>query len=203
MSVQMKCPKCGHVWNYKGQAAMATCPGCMNKIRVRSLPDPGPRIVPAHFRAAPKSVLHTPEALSEKKRAGMIRGKIRTPKKLDSSCETVRGVVSKTPVGNMQEDLIVSASPSSVVHGRTPFTPAQLKEGHICDHCHKPIQAPKMGYFVTGLPLHGRCIVDRALLECAGDLKKAAQLYDLPLKPLEKRAVILMNKGKLPVKANA
>ncbi len=203
MSIQMKCPKCGHAWSYKGQAAMATCPGCMNKIRVRSLPDPGPRIVPAHFRAAPKSVLHTPEALSEKKRAGMIRGKIRTPKKLDSSCETVRGVVSKTPVGNLQEDLIISASPSSVVHGRTPFTPAQLKEGIVCDHCHKSIQAPKMGYFVTGLPLHGRCIVDRALLECAGDLKKAAQLYDLSLKPLEKRAAILMSKGKLPVKANA
>jgi len=203
MSIKMKCPKCDHAWSYKGQAAMATCPGCMNKIRVRSLPDPGPRIVPAHFRAAPKSVLHTPEALSEKKRAGMIRGKIRTPKKLDSSCETVRGVVSKTPVGNLQEDLIVSALPVSKVHSRTPFTPAQLKEGIVCDHCHKLIQAPKMGYFVTGLPMHGRCIVDRALLECAGDLNKAAQLYDLPLKPLEKRTAILMSKGKLPVKANA
>jgi len=203
MAVNVLCPKCGHKWSYSGCAIKATCPSCYSKVQVRSLPDPGPRIVPAHFRAAPKSVLHTPEALSEKKRAGMIRGKIRTPKKLDSSCETVRGVVSKTPVGNLQEDLTVSALPVLKVHSRTPFTPAQLKEGIVCDHCHKLIQAPKMGYFVTGLPMHGRCIVDRALLECAGDLKKAAQLYDLPLKPLEKRAVILMSKGKLPVKADA
>jgi hypothetical protein len=133
----------------------------------------------------------------------MIRGRIRTPKKLDSSCETVRGVVSKTPLGKEVEDIVVSAMPASKVHGRTPFTPAQLKEAIVCDYCHKSIHAPKMGFFVDGMPLHGRCIVDRALLECAGDLKKAAQLYDLPLKALEKRAVILMSKGKQPVKANA
>jgi len=171
---------------------------------VRALPDPGPRIVPAHFRAASMSVLHSPEALGGKMKAEAIRGRIRTPKKVDSTCESVRGVISKTPFGKEVEDIVVSALPASNVHSRTPFTPAQLKEGGIiCDHCQKPIKAPKMGYWMENLAFHSKCLVDRALLECGGDMQRAAQLYGLPMKALEKRVSVLQNTGKLPVKANA
>jgi len=61
-------------------------------------------------------------------------------------------------------------------------------KGIVCDLCHRPIKAPKMGYFVDGQPLHVRCLVDRALLECGGDLQRAAKAYDLPLQALEEES---------------
>lgn len=33
----MTCDKCGHKWNYKGQAKYATCPNCMRKTLVHKL----------------------------------------------------------------------------------------------------------------------------------------------------------------------
>ncbi|WP_257719736.1 hypothetical protein [Sulfolobus acidocaldarius] len=33
--VRLRCPKCGHVWEYKGKSMYyATCPVCMRKINV-------------------------------------------------------------------------------------------------------------------------------------------------------------------------
>jgi len=32
--VMLRCPKCGHTWNYKGNALYATCPRCYRKINV-------------------------------------------------------------------------------------------------------------------------------------------------------------------------
>lgn len=29
----MKCEKCGHEWNYKGNLFFVTCPNCMRKIK--------------------------------------------------------------------------------------------------------------------------------------------------------------------------
>jgi len=105
MSIKMKCPKCDHAWSYKGQAAMATCPGCMNKIRVRSLPDPGPRKVPAHFKAAPKSVLHTPKALDERMTIERVKGKVRRHQQgLDKlqDGQTIQGETQTQATGRVQ-----------------------------------------------------------------------------------------------------
>ena len=33
--VKLKCPRCGHVWEYKGCLVFATCPSCYKKIDVR------------------------------------------------------------------------------------------------------------------------------------------------------------------------
>ncbi len=202
MPINVSCNKCGHKWPYKGTAVKATCPSCYTKVQVRILPDPGPRKLPSALNSLPRSVLLQPEVLADKMRAEKVRGSIRHHAPKDDTCETVRGQITKTPAGNLQEDIIVSASPSSVVHGRTPFTPAQQQEGIVCDLCNRIIKAPKMGYFVDGQPLHGRCLVDRALLECCGDLQRAAKAYGLPLKALEKRVSVLKNKGKLPKESN-
>ena len=33
---KLKCPKCGHIWNYKGKAKIAaTCPSCIQKISIK------------------------------------------------------------------------------------------------------------------------------------------------------------------------
>ncbi len=32
--VKIKCPRCGHVWDYKGRLVLATCPSCGKKVRV-------------------------------------------------------------------------------------------------------------------------------------------------------------------------
>lgn len=180
MPIQMKCKFCGYSWAYKGQAAMATCPGCMNKIRVRSLPDPAPGAkVPVSVR----------RIIRKKTLDEMADGQLIGPS------------LSKAHQRVIQAETI-TAPAITPVKSRTPFTPAQLHEGIVCDLCHRPIRSPKMGYFVDGQPLHGRCLVDRALLECGGDLQRAAKVYDLPLKALEKRAAILQSKGRLPKESN-
>ena len=160
----MKCPKCQKSWTYKPRTAQppvfCTCPSCFSKCRVRALPDPGPRIVPAHFRAAPTSVLRSPEALADKMRAEKIRGRIgQHAGSKDDTCESVRGQVTVDAFGWPQEDLTVPTGPAPKVHSRTPFTSAQLKEGIVCDHCQKPIKAPKMGYWVDGQSWHSRSAV--------------------------------------------
>jgi len=122
---------------------------------------------------------------------------------LRASSLPVRGTVTVDAFGRPQEDITVPAGPATKVHSRTPFTPAQLKEGIVCDHCQKPIKAPKMGYWVDGQSWHSRCLVDRAILSSCGDLQRASKEWDLPMKALEKRVSVLQNTGKLPLKANA
>jgi hypothetical protein len=65
-----------------------------------------------------------------------------------------------------------------------------MQEGHICQHCHKPIRAPQVAFWVDGhiIPMHRPCLVDTAIMEAGGDLKKASQTWDIPLQALEKRA---------------
>jgi hypothetical protein len=196
MSIQMKCKFCGHVWDYKGSAAMATCPGCMNKIRVRSLPDADPQ---------PKAPPAVKKMLAKKKAQDEPVGPSLSSaieKAQASDGQPIRGQVLERSTGRVIEvETIITPAPVPV-KSRTPFTPVQLHEGIVCDLCHRPIRSPKMGYFLDGQPLHGRCLVDRALLECGGDLQRAAKVYDLPLKALEKRAAILQSKGRLPKESN-
>jgi len=207
MSIQMKCPKCGHAWSYKGQAAMATCPGCMNKIRVRSLPDPGPRIVPAHFRAVPKSVLHTPKALDERMTIERVKGKIRRHQQgLDKlqDGQTIQGETQTQATGRVQvQSFSVPASkPIPVKHPRSAFSPEEQCAGHVCYHCHREIKYPKMGFWVDGICMHRPCLVDKAIQQSGGDLQKASQDWDIPLDALAKRAALLQQKGKLNFKSN-
>ena len=32
---KINCEKCNHVWEYKGNRLMATCPNCMSKVRCK------------------------------------------------------------------------------------------------------------------------------------------------------------------------
>lgn len=34
MMVELKCPKCGHEWKYKGELKRATCPSCGYKVKI-------------------------------------------------------------------------------------------------------------------------------------------------------------------------
>jgi len=32
--MKLKCPKCEHEWNYRGEMLMATCPSCYAKVKI-------------------------------------------------------------------------------------------------------------------------------------------------------------------------
>jgi predicted nucleic acid-binding Zn-ribbon protein len=32
--MRLRCPRCGHTWEYKGKAIYATCPNCLRKVKV-------------------------------------------------------------------------------------------------------------------------------------------------------------------------
>lgn len=32
--IKITCPFCNHTWNYKGKLQTATCPSCLNKVKV-------------------------------------------------------------------------------------------------------------------------------------------------------------------------
>lgn len=32
--MKITCPFCNHTWNYKGKLQTATCPSCLNKVKV-------------------------------------------------------------------------------------------------------------------------------------------------------------------------
>jgi len=202
MALNVACPKCGHKWSYSGCAIKATCPSCYSKVQVRSLPDPGPRIVPAHFRAVPKSVLHTPKALDERMTIERVKGKIRRHKQgLDKlqDGQTIQGETQTQATGRVQvQSFSVPASkPIPVKHPRSAFTPEEQYAGHVCHHCHREIKYPKIGYWVDGICMHRPCLVDTAIMEAAGDLQRASQDWDIPIEALQKRAAVLKEKGML------
>ena len=64
------------------------------------MPDPGPRIVPAHFRAVPKSVLHTPKALDERMTIELVKGKIRRHKQGLDKLQDGQTILPTHPHGN-------------------------------------------------------------------------------------------------------
>jgi hypothetical protein len=129
MVIEVKCPKCGNVWKYKGHAVMATCTSCYRKVRVRSLPDPDP---------APKA----PEGVR----------KLLAKKPLERDGQTIQGETHEQPTGRkiQVQTITAPASVEEVRHTRTPLTPSELQEGHVCQHCHKPIRSPKMGFWIDG-----------------------------------------------------
>ncbi len=177
MVIEVRCPKCGNLWKYKGHAVMATCTSCYRKVRVRSLPDPEP---------VPKA----PEG---------VRKLLKKP--LEKDGQTIQGEVQVQPTGRkIQVQTITTPAPVGVVkHTRTPLSPIEMQEGHICQYCHRPIKAPQVGFWIDGhiIPMHRPCLVDKAIMEAGGDLEKASQTWDIPLQALEKRAAILRQHGKL------
>jgi len=205
MALNVLCPKCGHRWSYSGCAIKATCPSCYGKVQVRALPDPGPRIVPLHFRAAPKSVLHTPEALDERKTLERVKGKIRRHQQgLDKlqDGQTIQGKTQTQATGRVQvQSFSVPAAkiPIPVKHTRSAFSPEELSAGLVCDHCHREIRHPKMGFWIDGheIKMHSPCLVDEAIQEACGDLQRACLDWDIPIEALQKRAAVLKEKGKL------
>jgi hypothetical protein len=202
MALNVLCPKCGHRWSYSGCAIKATCPSCYGKVQVRALPDPGPRIVPAHFKAAPKSVLHTPKALEERKTLERVKGKIRRHQQgLDKlqDGQTIQGKTQTQATGRVQvQSFSVPASkPIPVKHPRSAFTPEEQCAGHVCHHCHREIKYPKMGFWVDGTCMHRPCLVDEAIQQSGGDLQRASYDWDIPIEALQKRAAVLKEKGKL------
>lgn len=183
MVIEVKCPKCGNVWKYKGHAVMATCTSCYRKVRVRSLPDPDP---------APKAPAGVRKLLAKKP--------------LERDGQTIQGETHEQPTGRkiQVQTITAPASVEEVRHTRTPLTPSELQEGHVCQHCHKPIRASQVAFWIDGHTncMHRACLVDTAILEAAGDLQKASQTWDIPLQALEKRAAILRQHGKLNFNSN-
>jgi len=207
MALNVLCPKCGHRWSYSGCAIKATCPSCYGKVQVRSLPDPGPRKVPAHFKAASRSVLHTPEALDERKTLERVKGKVRRHQQgLDKlqDGQTIQGETQNQATGRVQvQSFSVPASkPIPVKHPRNAFSPEDQCAGHVCHHCHRPIKYPKLGFWVDGTCMHRPCLVDEAIQQSGGDLHKASQDWDIPIEALQKRAAVLKEKGKLNFDSN-
>lgn len=201
MAVNVLCPKCGHKWNYSGCAIKATCPSCYGKVQVRALPDPGPRKVPAHFKAAPKSVLHTPKALDERMTIERVKGKIRRHQQgLDKlqDGQTIQGETQTQATGRVQvQSFSVPASkPIPVKHPRSAFSPEEQCAGHVCHHCHREIKYPKMGFWVDGTCMHRPCLVDEAIQQSGGDLQRASLDWDIPMEALAKRQQALKGKGK-------
>lgn len=153
---------------------MATCTSCYRKVRVRSLPDPDP---------APKA----PEGVR----------KLLAKNALERDGQTIQGEV--------QVQTITTPAPvAEVKHHRTPLSTSELQEGHICQHCHRPIRAPKMGFWIDGhtICMHRPCLVDTAIMEAAGDLQKASQTWDIPIAVLEKGAALLQQKVKQSFNSN-
>jgi len=35
--MKVKCPKCGYEWEYKGKLAVATCPNCLTKFKIKEV----------------------------------------------------------------------------------------------------------------------------------------------------------------------
>jgi len=212
MAISVLCPKCGHRWNYSGGAIKATCPSCYSKVQVRSLPDPAPRRLPLHFKAAPKSVLHTPEALDERKTLERVKGKVRRHRqgldKLQDGQLIVGRQSQEQPSGRQiqTQTLIVPAAkiPIPVKHTRSAFSPEELSAGLVCDHCHREIRHPKMGFWIDGheIKMHRPCLVDEAIQEACGDLQRASLDWDIPIDALQKRAAVLKKKGKLNFNSN-
>ena len=186
MAVNVLCPKCGHRWNYSGCAIKATCPSCYGKVQVRTLPDPGPAKVPAGVKALGK------KALGQLRDGQLIVG--------SQSQEQPSGRQIQT------QTLIVPAAkiPIPVKHTRSAFSPKEQSAGLVCDHCHREIKYPKMGFWIDGheIKMHRPCLVDEAIQEACGDLQMASLDWDIPLEALQKRAAVLKEKGKLNFNSN-
>lgn len=179
MSIQMKCPKCDHAWSYKGQATMATCPGCMNKIRVRSLPDPGPDSV----QKIPKGV----KKLLKKQ-----------PLEKLPDGATIQGVTLEQTTGRVQiQTFTVPAAKRS--HVVRPLTTREVVGN--CRFCGKPLrERPQLNVMLDRHDrFHSTCILSKIIMESDGDLQAAAKQYGVPLSALQKRVLRLRELGwKLP-----
>lgn len=196
MSIQLKCPKCGHKWPYKGSGVLATCPSCYGKVRVRSLPDadPQPRAPAAVKKILAKKSLDQPEPVGPALSQAIERSQ--TP-----DVELVRGEVLEKPAGRkIQTETIVTPSP--VPNAR--IRPLQAKEvtGASCKYCRKPLRDnPLLNVMLDGqTKLHASCLLTKIIMECNGDLQAASLDYGVPLQTLQQRVLKLKELGlKMPV----
>lgn len=198
--IQVKCPHCNNVWNYKGTAVKATCTSCYHKVQVRSLPDPapGPRKAPAGV----KKILAKKKAQPEPVGPAISQA---IEKAQASDVQTLQGKTQTITAGRrIKVETIVTPAPVPVKYPRQPFSPMELLSGHICHHCHRKIRPPKMGFWLDGhkIPIHRVCLVDRAIQESDGDLQRACLEWDIPLEALVKRSAVLKEKGKLNFESN-
>ncbi len=53
--VRVRCPRCGHEWEYRGRARYATCPRCYRKVNVEKYRVIQPEVVSASSQSTEKS----------------------------------------------------------------------------------------------------------------------------------------------------
>ena len=174
MAVNVVCPKCGHKWVYKGNAVKATCTSCYNKVQVRALPDPGPAKVPAGVKALGKKALGQP----------MLQ---------EGQC--IRGKVSmQRPDGKEVEDIVIPCPRHTV----RPLVAREVVGS--CKVCGDYLrERPQLNVMVDERErLHSTCFLTKIILESGGDLQAAAHLWNVSMEALQKRAMRLVELGKLP-----
>jgi len=190
MGIQVKCPKCGHVWEYKGTAIKATCTSCYSKVQVRSLPDPdpGPRKAPAVVKKILKK--------SQNDEIGPALSQA-ISRQQAADGQVLRGQVLERSTGKVITETIEAPCPVPVRHTLQPLDPAEAKGE--CQLCHKPLsKKPRANVLLDGQKVHALCVLDKAIREAAGDLGAAAQAYEgITLGVLQKRVLKLRELGKL------
>ncbi len=171
MPIPMKCPKCSYFWDYTGSHVLATCPSCYNKCRVRSLPDPSSQKVP-------------PSIKKLRKTAAKVE---------NSTCQTIRGEVTKTPAGNEVETIVV---PCPLKPRVRPLVAREVIGN--CKYCGHPLrEKPQLNVMLDERDRHhSSCILTKIIMESDGDLVSAAAEYGVPLQALQTRVLKLRDLGK-------
>ncbi|MFB3764834.1 MAG: hypothetical protein ACE14P_06245 [Methanotrichaceae archaeon] len=175
MGIFVKCIRCSYSWETESLACSVTCPRCGKRTPIRAVPDQEPIKAPPTLKA--RKSLKSQESVQSDR------------------VETLRGKVSKTPTGKIQEDFEV-ASPVRK-HSVRPLTSREAIGR--CKICEKDFRENlKLNVMVDEkVKLHASCFLNKIILESNGDLGALANEWQVPLDALQKRAQRLLELGKL------
>ena len=177
MVIEVRCPRCGNLWKYKGHAVMATCTSCYRKVKVRSLPDPNP---------APKAPAGVRKMLAKKEQP-LADG------------QTIQDQTQEQATGRtVQVQTIVTTAPKKG-HTVRPLVAREVVGN--CRYCGKPLrERPLLNVMLDEHDrYHSTCILSKIIMESEGDLQASAQQYGVPLSELQNRVLRLKALGwKLP-----
>lgn len=175
MVIEVRCPKCGNLWKYKGKACLATCTSCYHKVPVRSLPDPAP---------GPKKTPPAVRKLLEKK----------TLEKIPEG-QLISGETQEQASGRKIRTQTIVA-PAPIIPRVRPLQAREVVGN--CRYCQKPLREnPQLNVMLNEHDrYHSICILTKIIMESSGDLATAAADYGVPLEALQKRAMRLLELGK-------
>jgi len=174
MVIEVRCPRCGNLWKYKGHAVMATCTSCYRKVKVRSLPDPAPK--------APEGVRN----LLAKKEQLLVDG------------QTIQGETHPQATGRMVQvqTIVTPVTPAPKKgHSVRPLVAREVVGN--CRYCGKPLrERPQLNVMLDEHDrFHSTCILSKIIMESDGDLQAAAKQYGVPQSELQNRVLRLKALG--------